>query len=509
MLPLLKRFRSDHPLDGKKARLEVLEDTKRLTAIDALRELSTYLNAVNTAENLTPIRALDIVEFVESAAKPLRQSLTMQFLSHPHATKFEQDRLHSVVHSYSAQLVEAYRFCLAKYQVNAVGAGKLTPHLSKVICCALEALTTQVKWALFRRSAFPQGLWQEIIELYQVAIALDVASTICMKDVQAQSTPEHAFLAPLMLTVSAPDALRPSQVELASQIIDRIPNHFRISARPEPFTFYTCDLTGNELPGRVRHDRAYGPNVVYFGPGSAAEKLKGMIIASKHRGSEPTELGCKVEMAAPLVRATLRHLLRHWSIELPKRVAERRRHVEDVTVIHEFEKVLAGVGGLFSMWPFPSSEEHWAMENKSLSGYGAYAPAASGTWLTVGSLVALRRDGGSAWGAGVVRRIANTASEKRYVGVEMLSHGGTGVMITAANHSQEEANQPPGGSLCVLLPSGNVNSGEATLLMHPNSFSDSQDLIMNAYDHRYLLCPLRLLEQGDEFDLGRYRVAKL
>jgi hypothetical protein len=509
MLSLFRGLRSDHPLDGKKARVEFLADISRLSPMAAMGELAAYLDAIKTADNLTPTRALDIVAFIEKAGQSPYSLIITEFLSRPRATRFQQDRAHSIVHAYFAQLVEAYRFCLAKYQVGAVGAAKLKPYLARMICCALDAGAAQVKWSLFRRSILPRELWRELAELYQIAIALKLETTSCVTPKQTQSTPQHAFLVPLMLAVSAPDALRPTQIELAAHIIDQLAGQFRIGRTSDSSTLYSYDFAAHNPPGRLRPDKHYGTSVAYFGPGGAANGLNEMMGTIEHQGSELSELTRKMEMSTPLIQATLRHLQHQWSTEFPQRLTERRRYIEQVTVIHEFEEVVAGVGGLFFESPYVSNEEQWTVENESPTGFGACATSASGSWLTVGSLIALQRDEGSAWAAAVVRRMTNDASGNRYVGIEVLSHGGTAVTIITATLNAPGSTLPAEGALCVLLSIATANRGEATLLMRPRLFSDSQEVIMRAYDQSYLLSPLRLIEQGDEFDLARYRIEKL
>jgi hypothetical protein len=508
MLSLLKGLRSDHTLDSKKARLELLADLPRMSPVAAVGELAAYLDSVKTAEQLPPIRALDIIEFVQGAGNPLVDQITAQFLARPRATKFEHDRVHSAVHAYCGQLVEGYRFCLANYQIGALGAARLKPHLPRIVCYALDASATQAKWALFRRNVIGERLWREIAELYLFSSEMHLADALYTNADQVHRTPTQAFVAPLMLSASAPDALLPLQIEFASQIIEQLRGRFHLSARPDSQTFYRFDLTAHAPPRRLRSDQESSADIVYFGPSSAATNLSERIAASPDQAL-PGKLGCNVEMSEGLAQATVRHLLRYWSIELPSRAEERRRHTEHVTVIHEFDEVVAGVGGLFLESPFVSNDEQWILENASSNGFGACVPPSSGSWLSVGSLIALQRNEGSSWGAGVVRRLASDASGNRYVGIEMLSHGGTAVTITAAKLSANGSNIPAGGVVCVLLSAEGAGSAEATLLMRPGLFSESQEVIMHAYDHRYLLYPLHLVEKGDEFDLARYRIEKL
>ena len=88
------------------------------------------------------------------------------------------------------------------------------------------------------------------------------------------------------------------------------------------------------------------------------------------------------------------------------------------------------------------------------------------------------------------------------VGIELLARGVQAVGL----------NNPGNGELVatgLLLPShvgDSVSQGEINLLVSKNSFSPELALDMVVYDTRYLLMPLMVLETGDNFEVGRYRV---
>jgi hypothetical protein len=105
-----------------------------------------------------------------------------------------------------------------------------------------------------------------------------------------------------------------------------------------------------------------------------------------------------------------------------------------------------------------------------------------------------------------VRRVSADDKGNRHVGIQMLAKGGAAVTIMAATANAKQSNLSPEGELCVLLPSGNVSSGEAMLLMRASLFSPSRNLVMRAYDRQYLLFPLGPVEKNEEFDVARYRI---
>ena len=177
-----------------------------------------------------------------------------------------------------------------------------------------------------------------------------------------------------------------------------------------------------------------------------------------------------------------------------------------MTIVHEYEEVVANVGGLFLESPFVSNEEEWIVENDSEGGFGAFVPQPNGAWVNVGNLIGVRREDGVSWGAGIVRRVTMDDKGNRYVGIQMLASGGAVVTVLAASKNTKDSPISPEGELCVLLPSATLQTGEAALLMRTGLFSPARNLVMHAYDRQYLLFPLGLGEKSAEFDVGRYRI---
>ena len=176
----------------------------------------------------------------------------------------------------------------------------------------------------------------------------------------------------------------------------------------------------------------------------------------------------------------------------PERRHVRRHHKERITVVHEYEEVLAGVAGLFLDPPFVSNEEQWEVENVSEAGFGAVVMPDSGSWSKTGCMIAVQRQGGASWAQAVKRRASIDEKENRHIGIELLSTGGSAVTIRAACSGAAGNAVLQRGELSVLLAMGAANAEEATLLMRAGQFSDNQSLIMRAYDRQYLLRPIAL-----------------
>ncbi len=509
MLSWIKGARSDHPLDDKDASGILLEELSAKDPIPALEQLSSHLDTIKTAESLKPGRAWEIVDLLDRTGRPLQRRLTQEFVANGQPlTKFQQARLWTAVSTYWTQLAEAYRFCLSKYEVGAVGAAVLKPQLPRLTCRAMRACAGQLKWTLLRYGPVEPRIWHDLGGLYLLAESLQFAqvSLNVYRGAKGESSPEREFLRALMLAVSSPDGLLPLQIEIAERLIAQLATSFRIGLHPAKGIYYLFDLSGERPPGRLPTNPALTPSMRCFGPAEAAAQADHIARFIDEHQVLPLEPSLGGGYDPTLVLATLRHLLRYWAPVLPERKERRRRHLERVTVVHDYEEVVANVGGLFLESPFVSNDEEWVVENESKGGFGAFVPQPNGAWVNVGNLIGVRREDGVSWGAGIVRRVTMDDKGNRYVGIQMLAGGGAVVTVLAASMSANGSPISPEGEICVLLPSATLQTGEAALLMRPGLFSPARNLVMRAYDRQYLLFPLGLGERSNEFDVGRYRI---
>jgi hypothetical protein len=504
MLTLILNQLSDHPLDSSGACQTLLRDFATMAPLAVLNDISGYLDAIKTADNLKPKRALAIVDFLDSTAASIQRRLTDEYLlAGPRVTRFYQSRLSTAVESYWAQLAEGYRFCIANYQVGAAGASYLKAEMPMMISRALRACSAQVTWAFLRRVPVAQRLWREMGNLYHLAESMGLTES------GSECTIEREFSSGLILAVSAPDALTTRQIHIAAELIPQLAAYFHLSRSSERGCAFVVDLTGELPPGRLTRAHQNRPHLRYFGPGTAAVRLNEIMAFWSEHDAPPSDLALTRLGDVTETKVTLRRLSHYWDMNPPERRHVRRHHKERITVIHEYEEVLAGVAGLFLDSPFVSNEEQWKVENVSKAGYGAVVVPDSDSWIKVGCLIAVQRQGGASWAPAVVRRVSIDEQENRHIGIELLSVGGSAVTIRPACSGAAGNAVSQRGELSVLLAMGAVNTEEATLLMRAGQFSDNQSLIMRAYDRQYLLHAIALVEQGEEFDLARFQIAPL
>jgi hypothetical protein len=511
MLRWIRGGVSDHPLEDKEDAQQLLGDLADKGPFRALEELAAYLDAVKTAEKLKPIRAFEIVELLDRSARPFLRKLNHDYVTGAtQLTRFQQHRLWFAAHTFLAQLAEGYRFCVAKFEVGAVGAAALKPSLPKIAGRAIRACGAQLKWALLRYGPVEQQLWEHLARLYTASEALGFAPWLLTlyRGERRESSCERELLRPLMLAVSSPDGLLPVQVELADRIIAQCADAFVLGARPGDGLHYVTDLAAAFPPGRLSPGITVNPQTRFFGPGEAAARVERYVAQIERSGRVPEEMNLGLPLEPPVVLDTLQHLARYWSAKLPERREPRRQRTEHVTVVHEFGEVVANAGGLFFESAFVSNDEEWIVENESPGGFGAFVPKALGAWLRVGCLVGVRREEGVAWGVGLVRRVVGDEQGNRYVGIQMLATGGAAVTLLPASAPEAQTDAPE-GELCILLPATSTRSGEVTLLLRPQLFSPRRSVEMQAYDRRYRLHPLDIVEAGDDFEIARFRIEEL
>jgi hypothetical protein len=127
-------------------------------------------------------------------------------------------------------------------------------------------------------------------------------------------------------------------------------------------------------------------------------------------------------------------------------------------------------------------------------------PSPRGEGVKIGSLLGSKPENVQSWGAGIVRRLSRDDKSNLHVGVEVLSTQIVGVALTDRAQTSDEDMQ-----IAMYLNRPGDTSGEAWLLMRPDTFSQNRTLIMDMEGKGYLLLPLALVESGDDYDLARYR----
>ena len=473
-----------------------------------LRELAAQLDSIKARDRMQPFRAFETVDLIDRAGRPHYRKVAHEYiLGQRRLTKFQETQLWTSVAAYLFELSQGYRYCLAKYEIGADSGGSLTPVLPVICARALRASAARLKWSYLRYRPIEPRQWSELTSLYLLAETNGFARQVLpLYRGSAQSTcAEHEFLKALVLAISSPASLLPEQIEIAERLIVRSVTDLVISTKAGERLRHRIDLRSDAGPQRL----ASGDKLTFteraFGVCQAVERLETIDRYLEQGEITQGELSLTQEFDVETIQATTRHLLRHWRTPMPRRRHDRLRQSTPMLVVHDLDEIAANVGGL--AYPFVSEQETWLVDNRSDSGLHASVMSPQGRWVEVGSLIAFRQGDDAIWSTGLVRRITREDDDTRYLAVEVIAHGGA--TVTVLPLITPSRTQPAEGVLCTLLSGHDPSSDEITLLLPAKAFSTTAAREMRAYERRYRLVPLRLLETGAGYEIARYKVLQL
>jgi len=187
---------------------------------------------------------------------------------------------------------------------------------------------------------------------------------------------------------------------------------------------------------------------------------------------------------------------------LPTRRNPRRKISVNLKVANGFFRMLEQADPGLNFFN-PDTAEIWDVEDISATGFRSVLPSGRADGVKIGSLIGTKPENVANWGAGIVRRLSRDDKNNLHVGVEVLSTQIVGISLTDRAEAADEDMQ-----IAMYLNRPNDTSGEAWLLMRPDSFSPNRSLNMDLDGKGYLLLPLALVESGDDYDLARFRLMK-
>jgi hypothetical protein len=154
-----------------------------------------------------------------------------------------------------------------------------------------------------------------------------------------------------------------------------------------------------------------------------------------------------------------------------------------------------------------AESETWEVQDISATGFRCVVSLSrpdsggAGEGLKIGTLIGSKAENVSQWGAAIVRRLRRDDQGKLHIGVEVLSPR---IVVMPLRDRSKLGGEKYLIGLYLNRP--NDVSGEAWLVIKPETFSGTRTLEMQLNDKNYLLMPLNLIERGDDYDLARYRM---
>jgi len=258
------------------------------------------------------------------------------------------------------------------------------------------------------------------------------------------------------------------------------------------------DLRHAIPPMRLNGESTIHPGMRFIGVSEAPQQLDELIRNLEIYGV-PEEMNLNKAYGVEIVLEVARHLARCVNTQPPLRRNTRHKVNVNICVANGLSQLdeLAGR----SINSRCEGSESWETENISANGFLCLLPSGHTSKVKIGELIGLQPEKVNRWGAGIVRRLSRDAQNNLLIGVEMLSNHLVGVLLRDHPDSGNEI----GEQRALYLNKPSDESGEAWLLMNPDTFSTNRSLHMLMEDRLYLLVPVELLSQGEDYDLARYR----
>lgn len=463
-----------------------------------LEELAYGLESLSNSKAGNAVQRLEIIDLIDHAARPHCRKLTSEYLT-SRLQKYQENLLWTTIFQFCRQLGTSYRDL-----AYAAGRGALAARLPTIAARAINAFALQLKWGLLRYGPIDPQIWNDLAGIYAFTETQGVhrVETTMYPEIYGASCVEREFLKALMLAVSAADKLMPTQLEIAERVIGHLGVRFTIGSVPGEDAPYYFSLSGKEPPMRRLRDVELAGDLRFFGAGESARELDKLIHSVK-TGLTVADLNLGAAYTQRGVIEVLRHLSQQWAVKLPTRKSERRNSMARLSVLSGYSRifcVLAGGDG--------GDAESWIAQNTSAVGYGAVIQQVKGDWLQVGSLVGVKTEDDSEWSLGVIRRLSRDSQHQRHVGIELFARA---VRPAQLLEIEAASSAPPMHQVrhqamdCILLSSPSHEAAEIILLLQPGCYNAELGFEMRADGESVLIAPDRLIEEGEEYDLARFR----
>jgi len=494
--------KSDHPLADIKSAQKVLEEVPKNDPLNTVQELTSWIESIlELADDFRLDHEFAVLRMFDEAAQPHVRKLLRDYFAMQPVTKFQENRLWTVLNGFYTQSELVYYDVLSRYLNNGRGAAGIKPDLALLAARGIAALTGRLKMAAARYALVEPVLWKHLSEFYGHAEANGYQNDAAAlyPGMTGSTSPRQEFAALLVWYGVSAGVQNPLQEHITERLISYANKGLQVDGQYNANALFVFDMAQPTPPMRVASDATLHPALRFF---SASEELKQLVSLAKtlEKGIVPDDVnfsGAKYDVE--LVREILRKLTDNLTQPLPTRRNPRRKINVNLKVANGFFRMLeqADVGLNFFN---PDTAEIWDVEDISATGFRSVLPSTQVDGIKIGSLIGSKPENVPNWGAGIVRRLSRDEKNNLHVGVEVLSTQIVGISLTDRAQADDADIQ-----IALYLNRPADTSGEAWLLMRPDTFSPNRSLNMELGGKGYLLLPLALVESGDDYDLARYR----
>lgn len=494
--------RSDHPLADIKSAQELLDEIPKNDAYTVVHELSDMIESLlEQADAFKLDHQLAVLRMADEAAQLHVRKLMRDYFTVVPPQKFQENRLWNQLERYFTLAEGAYHNVLTRYLNNGRGASSIRDELAQVCARGIGALSCHLKMAAARYALVDQSSWKHLSDYYSHAelAGFRDARVPLYAGLTGTTSVAQEFGALLVWYGVSAGNLSPLREHINGCLIAHVASRFALSSQFGSGGLFVFDLMQPTPPMRANAESTVHPGVRFVSTGDALTLLNN-LLKTLDKDIVPDDIflyGAKYD--AELVGEVTRQLIDNLTLPLPMRRNPRRRINVNLKVASGFYRMLEQTDmGL----NFNNDEgDLWEVEDISATGFRSVVPASHAEGIRIGSLVGSKPENVQHWGAGIVRRLSRDDKENLHVGVEVLSNQIMGVLLFDHGFEAEEIQQ-----IALYLNRPNDTSGEALLVMKPDTFSQNRSMNMDLNGKGYLLLPVALVESGEDYDLARFRL---
>ncbi len=493
--------KSDHPLADIKSAQQVLEEVSKSDALIALQELTGWIESiVEQGDDFRLDHKFAVLRMLDEAAQPHLRKLLRDYFTVQPLSKFQENRLWTALNDFYTQNELAHHDVLTRYRNGGRGVSGIKAELALLGARGIAALAGRLKLAAARYALVEPTLWSHLADFYSHAeTARYRDNTVALyPGVLGNTSVTQEFAVLLAWYGVSAGTQSPVQEHITERLVAHVGKGLSVYNEIDGDGLFVFDMAQPTPPMRASADYTLHPSMRFVGTGEALSLLQG-LSKTLEKGIVPEEfnlLGAKYD--AQQMCDIAGRLIENLTQPLPTRRNPRRKINVNLKVANGFFKMLeqTDVGLNFNH----DAGESWDVEDISATGFRSVVPAQRADGIRIGSLVGSKPENVPHWGAGIVRRLSRDANNNLHIGVEVLSTQIVGVSLSERVRMSDEDVQ-----VAMYLSRPADTSGEAWLLMKPDTFSVTRSLNMDMNGKGYLLLPLALVESGDDYDLARYR----
>ena len=492
--------KSDHPLAEIKSAQALLDDIPKNDSFKALQEISDWVEVIREqADDFRLDHQWAVLRLYDQAAQIHLRKLLHDYFAPQPPSQFQENRLWTLLDGFYTRSDLCHFDVLKRYRAGAKGAALIKEDIPLLCARGIHAIAGELKLAAARYAMVDPALWRRLADYYLLAEENDGLNTPLTLYVGTNTSVVQSFAVLVLWYGSSVGSLSPLQEHISERLFSALGAGITVSGTYDGAGLFAFDLAQPTPPMRATAGATIHPALRFVAADGLTQQLAD-LLRTMDKGILPGALnfyGAKYEVEQ--VRDVAQRLLQSLTLPLPTRRNPRRKIKVNLKIANGFSKMLehSDVGLSFG----DEKNEVWEIEDISATGFRSVIPVTRANAIRIGLLLGSQPEGVSHWGAGVVRRLSRDLEGNLHIGIELLSPHFVGVPL------RDYAN-PDGAAVQIgmYLNRPNDSSGEAWLLMKHDAFVITRSLKMELGGKEYLLLPLALVEQGEDYDLARYRM---